>query len=263
MNNLLQIAALFLAELAFGSAIVIPFFPIKTIGKSYLRFYFGFIALLLGLFLWALFRLDQFHTNYAVLSGVALWIWILSFRQSFLRIEFGLIWFFVVCSLAMLFLYPLQYVFAPESLSLYFFDYAMLIVAAVFLSFNLMNMIFGHWYLMNPDLPIEHLIKTCRALVFICYARVLTVGLSLGYAYKQMSASEFERLIDFMGHGVFFWARVLAGLALPLLVAHLAYESAKIKSNQSATGILYAGCIFVLMGELMALYLFGITGYFF
>ena len=39
--------------------------------------------------------------------------------------------------------------------------------------------------------------------------------------------------------GVFFWQRVLFGLCGPTVLAYLTWETAKIRSTQSATGILY------------------------
>ncbi len=260
MNNILQISTLFLAQVGFGSAVLLPFFPLKVTGKSFVRFYFGMIVVILALFLLCLYRLDQSLKNYAVLTTFATWIWALSFREQFTKLETVLIWCFAGLSLVFLYTYPLHHVFHAENFFQTIAPYFLLLSGSIFVAFHLMNMIFGHWYLVNRELPIEHLIKTSRNLIFFSYFRAATVGVSIYLAYTTMSIEAFTRLTDILGHGIFFWARILAGLGLPLFVAHLAYESAKIKSNQSATGILYAGCVFVLMGEIMALYLYSLTG---
>lgn len=261
MNNTLQIASVFLAELGLGSAIILPFFPNKVTGQSWLRFYYGFIVATLAVFMVCLYRLDQLHTNYILIASLGAWIWIMSFvRQSFSKSEQALMWVFAFVSLALFFIYPQKFLFHGVGLSNYIVPFLLLLSGALFLSFSMMNMIFGHWYLVNRSLPIKHLIKTSKVLVYYSYFRLFTVGLATYWAYTTMDSASFDRLIDFMGHGIFFWARILAGLGVPLLVAHLSYESAKIHSNQSATGILYAGCVFVIMGELMALYLFSVTG---
>lgn len=260
MNNILQISTLFLAQLGFGSALVLPFFPLRVAGKSFVRFYLGLIVITLGLFLLCLHRLDQITRNYLIITALALWIWALSFRKNFSKIENALIWFFSFCSLIILYSYPARFLFHGLGLFQSLVPFTLLLSASIFLCFHLMNMIFGHWYLVNRDLPIDHLIKTSRNLVLFSYFRVVTVAISTYLAYDLMNTDTFNRLTDILGHGVFFWARILAGLGIPLLVAHLAYASAKIKSNQSATGILYAGCVFVLMGEIMALYLYTLTG---
>ena len=54
--------------------------------------------------------------------------------------------------------------------------------------------------------------------------------------------------------GVFFWQRVLFGLA-PVLLVYLTWETAKIRSTQSATGILYVDFFTVVVGEVLAKYL--------
>src|SRR5206468_3512582 len=49
--------------------------------------------------------------------------------------------------------------------------------------------------------------------------------------------------------GVFFWQRVFFGFLGPAAFAYMVHETARIRSTQSATGILYLGVIFVVYGE--------------
>lgn len=260
MNNILQIAAFFLLQLGFGSALVLPFFPLKIAGQSFVRFYYGMIAIFLGLFLLCLYRMEQFSLNYVVLSGLAAWIWFLSFSSDISKVQEYLMKVFAVLSFLVILLYANRFVISTEqTITNSVLSYSGLIIGTVFLCAHLMNMIFGHWYLVNHSLPIAHLVRMSLLLIFCSYVRLISVGVSTYYLYSHDLAA-FDRLIDFAGHGVFFWARVLAGLGIPILVSHLSWASAKIGSNQSATGILYAGFVFVLMGEIMALYLTSLTG---
>ena len=55
--------------------------------------------------------------------------------------------------------------------------------------------------------------------------------------------------------GIFFWQRVLFGLGGPALLSYLTWETAKIRSTQSATGILYVDFFTVVVGEVLAKYL--------
>ncbi len=55
--------------------------------------------------------------------------------------------------------------------------------------------------------------------------------------------------------GIFFWQRVLFGLAGPAVLSYLTWETAKIRSTQSATGILYVDFFTVVVGEVLAKYL--------
>ena len=59
--------------------------------------------------------------------------------------------------------------------------------------------------------------------------------------------------------GIFFWQRVLFGLAGPALLSYLTWETAKIRSTQSATGILYVDFFTVVVGEVLAKYLLLVT----
>lgn len=260
MNPILQIAASFLAQLGFGSALILPFFPFKIAGQSFVRFYYGLIVIFLGLFLLALYRMGQLNFNYMALSGLAVWIWFLSFSSNISKVQEYLMKIFATLSFLIILLYANRFVLnAEQPIPTSLLSYFGLIIGTVFLCAHLMNMIFGHWYLVNRDLPLNHLVRMSKLLIFCSYIRLISVGVATYLLYRQ-DAATFARLIDFTGHGVFFWARVLAGLGLPLLVSHLSWASAKIGSNQSATGILYAGVVFVLMGEIMALYLTSLTG---
>lgn len=263
MNNILQITALFLAELGLGSAMMFPLMPVRITGKPFLRYYYGMILFVLVLFFACLMRLDQFHLNYVLAVGLGVWIWIHSFTQEYTREEEYLLWINAILSLGLLLIYASKFFFHEAEAFAALGRIVALVSSAVFLAFHIMNMVFGHWYLVNRKLPIEHLIRTTKYLILVTYVRVAVVLFAVTYAHAQMPADDFNRLIDFAGHGIFFWPRILAGLGLPLLVSHLAHSSAKIGSNQSATGIMYAGISFVIVGELIGIYLTSITGYMF
>lgn len=260
MNTMLQIAALFFAELSLGSALVFPLIPIKVTGKSFARFYFGMILIFLGIFLFCLHRLGEFHYNYLFIALLALWIWALSFTSEPSRLEDFLYSTFSLFSGILLLIYAQKFFFHGFSGITVILPLLSVLASAAYLSFYLMNMIFGHWYLINRQLPIAFLVRTGRWLLLFTTIRLLTVLATLFVARESMESNLFARLLAFDGHGIFLWPRLLAGLGLPLMAAQMAWSSAKIGSNQSATGILYAGLVFVLMGEIMALYLYTVTG---
>lgn len=261
MNNLLQIAIFFFIEFAFGSILMLPFFPLKVTGKLFFRFYYGLIFVFLLLTLLTLWRLDGLHANHFVFLALTGWIWGNAFRKDYHKVEFILLWFNAFIALVVILASPSVLLQYGPHMPVLLKEGIFFLVAAIFLASHIMNMIFGHWYLVNRSLPIGNLVRSSKWLIYISYARCATVLIALFFAYKTLPTANFHRLTqDFMeGHAIFFWGRVLAGLLIPTLVAHLSYESAKIKANQSATGILYAGNIFVIMGEMLALYLFAIT----
>ncbi len=122
----------------------------------------------------------------------------------------------------------------------------------------LSGMIFGHYYLVNTDMPKKLLVTMAWILIGVLAFRILAVGTTL-LLYKEVIRPDTDflaALISFQGHGIFFWQRVLVGLAIPAIVVAMIWSTARIGSNQSATGIMYVAIAFVFIGELAARYLF-------
>jgi hypothetical protein len=122
-------------------------------------------------------------------------------------------------------------------------------------------MVLGHWYLVIPSMEVRHLqravafhLATLAArIAIVCVVLMLAAGepLATGQSLRRYVTS-----ID----GVFFWQRVLFGLAAPIVLGYLTWETAKIRSTQSATGILYVDFFTVVVGEVMAGYILLSTG---
>jgi protein NrfD len=118
-------------------------------------------------------------------------------------------------------------------------------------------MILGHWYLILPSMQVSHLQSIVKLLIVSMIVRVAVVAtaVSVGIATWQPGAGpNFRHYITSVA-GVFFWQRVLFGLAGPAVLSYLTWETAKIRSTQSATGILYVDFFTVVVGEVLAKYL--------
>lgn len=122
----------------------------------------------------------------------------------------------------------------------------------------LIGMIFGHWYLINTDMPKRLLVRMALILSATLVLKILAVGITwlvldhISTAEKDMV----DLLISFQGYGIFFWQRVLVGLLIPTIIAYMIWSTARIGSNQSATGIMYVGVAFIFIGEIIAKFLF-------
>jgi protein NrfD len=117
-------------------------------------------------------------------------------------------------------------------------------------------MILGHWYLVIPSMQVTHLQSIVKVHIVSMIVRVVVVVAAIYVAivtWQPGLGPNFERYI-FSVAGIFFWQRVLFGLA-PLLLAYLTWETAKIRSTQSATGILYVDFFTVVVAEVLAKYL--------
>ena len=120
-----------------------------------------------------------------------------------------------------------------------------------------MAMILGHWYLVLPSLQVTHLQSVVKWHIVSMVVRIAVVAAAVFFAiatWQPGLGPSFRHYILSVG-GVFFWQRVLFGLAAPALLAYLTWETAKIRATQSATGILYVDFFTVVVGELLAKYL--------
>jgi hypothetical protein len=132
------------------------------------------------------------------------------------------------------------------------------ITTALVLGGFLAGMMFGHHYLVNTDMPKKLLVTMAWVLIGVIALRIAAVGGTL-VVYKDIVRPDINflaTLTSFAGHGIFFWERVLVGLFIPAIVVGLIWGTARIGSNQSATGIMYVAIAFVFIGELAARYLF-------
>lgn len=116
-------------------------------------------------------------------------------------------------------------------------------------------MVLGHWYLVVPSLDVAHLQSIVRLHIGSTVVRAVVVGAAVLIAILswQPGVPNFERYVLSVD-GIFFWQRVLFGLAGPALLSYMTWETAKIQSTQSATGILYVDFFTVIVGEVLAKY---------
>lgn len=138
-----------------------------------------------------------------------------------------------------------------------------LLSSAVFLGWSLVTMLLGHWYLIAPKLTFRHLTIFCRVLLASTVARSLAVAATLLAAASVPGAVEphpLAAVTSFGAQGMFFWFRLLWGLAGSIVLAMMALHCARARSNQSATGILYVLVVGAFVGEITALYVTLTTG---
>ena len=118
-------------------------------------------------------------------------------------------------------------------------------------------MILGHWYLILPSMEVSHLQSMVKVHIASMVVRVVVVTAAVLVAigtWQPGLGPSFRYYITSVV-GIFFWPRVLFGLAGPAFLSYLTWETAKIRSTQSATGILYVDFFTVVVGEVLAKYL--------
>ncbi len=130
--------------------------------------------------------------------------------------------------------------------------------SSLILGSALVSMLLGHWYLVAHGLSFGILGRLVLALIVALALRAV-VGGSVAFLQADVwqglwsEAGGAARFL--MSSGLFVGARVLFGLLLPVVLALMARECVRIRSNQSATGILYVLVAFVILGEAIAKHL--------
>ncbi len=111
-------------------------------------------------------------------------------------------------------------------------------------------MLMGHNYLVAPSMSLVPLMRLLAALAVAVLLRAVGDGVALGAWARSHS-------FDTLQNEELLWlpVRWLAGIVGPLVTCWMAWQAARIRSTQSATGILYVAVIFCFLGELTSLLL--------
>jgi len=124
-----------------------------------------------------------------------------------------------------------------------------LVALAAALGGVLAAMILGHWYLVTPRLSEGPLVLLARALTWVVGAQ-----LALFVAWMATGAGDgqapFEPLVG--SWALFVWLRLLIGLVFPVAVTWAALQTARSRSMESATGLLYIDVGAVAAGTILA-----------
>lgn len=118
----------------------------------------------------------------------------------------------------------------------------------------------GHWYLVDTALSIRPLAAGSALFLGAAGFRCLVAlaALLTGGAAALRLASPAD--LVYSTTALFFSFRAITGLAAPLALAFLVRSTTRIRSTQSATGLLYVALILVLFGELTAIFLEIVSG---
>jgi protein NrfD len=258
--SLSAILFLFLTHLGVGVTLVLAWVG-REAGIKFFRFNAGTAVLLIG----AGFVLrpeaqtpNVLHTSMMtalLVSEAALVVYWATIGRMLASIRPALLWIAISLGLVAVILQALEVSGDAPGLM------PLLTVASFLSSVALLGgacgaMVLGHWYLVVPSLDVAHLQSIVRWHIGSMVVRVVIVATAVMIAIVtwQPGFPNFERYI-FSVDGIFFWQRVLFGLAGPAVLSYLTWETAKIQSTQSATGILYVDFFTVIVGEVLAKYL--------
>ena len=111
-------------------------------------------------------------------------------------------------------------------------------------------MILGHWYLVTPRLPEAPLILLARILLVVVAIQVGLFVAWVALGAGPASGGPFSALTG--PWALFVWLRLIVGLIFPLVVSWLAVQTARTRSMESATGLLYINVGTIAAGTILA-----------
>jgi hypothetical protein len=112
------------------------------------------------------------------------------------------------------------------------------------------SMILGHWYLVTPKLAEAPLILFARLLMAV-------VGLQLALFVAWVATGAGPAGVAGLGAlsgswALFVWLRLIVGIVFPLIVSWAAVQTARTRSMESATGLLYINVGTIAAGTILA-----------
>ncbi|MHB8382962.1 MAG: hypothetical protein ACYDC3_11585 [Candidatus Binataceae bacterium] len=113
------------------------------------------------------------------------------------------------------------------------------------------GMMFGHWYLIDPNLPVEYLRSIVRVLGIALWADLAALLLALGVLAIAGSAprAAVAALID--THAILLIARMLLGPVATLILTWMTWQTLKVPQTMAATGLLYIAVMAAIVGEML------------
>ncbi len=111
-------------------------------------------------------------------------------------------------------------------------------------------MILGHWYLVTPKLPEAPLILLARVLLAVVAAQVV---LFIGWTATGAGPADVAPFSSLFGPwALFVWLRLIVGLVFPLVIFWASVQTARTRSMESATGLLYINVRSIAAGTILA-----------
>lgn len=115
------------------------------------------------------------------------------------------------------------------------------------------SMLLGHYYLVVPKLSEKILLKVVKVFFFIL---ILKIVCSLYGLYKAEQFLSLEGHMDSLFNLIIVLMRLLWGYVALAIIGFFSYKLTKMNSIQSATGLLYVMVFFMIIGEVISIYLY-------
>ena len=113
-------------------------------------------------------------------------------------------------------------------------------------------MLFGHWYLIDLEMPVDYLRTFVRLLGIVLVADLIALGLAIGLPAIVGSPNSAAAVHDlFASHLGLLAVRLILGPGATIVLVWMCWQTLKIPQTMAATGLLYIAVMSVLVGEML------------
>jgi len=113
-------------------------------------------------------------------------------------------------------------------------------------------MLFGHWYLIDLEMPVDYLRTFIRLLGIVLVADLVALGLAIGLPVILGSANSAAAVHElFASHLGLLAVRLILGPIATIVLVWMCWQTLKIPQTMAATGLLYIAVMSVLVGEML------------
>lgn len=242
MENINSIAHFYLISIAWTIILFSPLASTKLTGRGFTKLISAIaIAALILSFFTQKIQVDLNNISSSI-SIIILIVFYFYYPESEKK---NIFWKFLYLIYALLLLPPLisKTTIIPHLLS-----------AALLLGIVNYAMILGHWYLVVPKLTEKPLIIS-NYIIWGLLLFKISLSVINSFVHHDFFVADTQRGDGYAFNTLLLLMRFSFGYIVIFALSIFNYKLLKIRSLQSATGILYAMTFFVFMGELVSLYL--------
>lgn len=113
-------------------------------------------------------------------------------------------------------------------------------------------MLFGHWYLIDLDMPVDYLRTFVRVLAIVLVLDVAAMALAIGVVWLgggTLGAHAVDTLLS--SHLELLAVRIVLGPAALIALTWMCWQTLKIPQTMAATGLLYIAMMAAIVGEML------------
>ncbi len=113
-------------------------------------------------------------------------------------------------------------------------------------------MLFGHWYLIDLEMPVDYLRTFVRLLGIVLVADLVALGLAIAMPAMIGSSAAAAAVHDlFVSHLGLLAVRFVLGPVATIVLVWMCWQTLKIPQTMAATGLLYIAVMSVMVGEML------------